>query len=266
MKLKKITKHTTEKNFHFPMGNKAQAPVVVGKVCTHSVSDVNIICQTCNSEFPCICCHQELFGHDHVVRVKLVKCRNCDLFQKPSSCCGSRSPSKGCGKRFAHYYCLKCKLWDKDDFVHCDFCNSCFNHGSGTFHCNRCNTCLPMSLGEGHIHIENRQRALCAICKEIVFNWCDVSIASCGHDMHQSCRKELMKRDYRCPICKITLLKEKAAKEKWCAMKNEIRETPMPLTRSISIMCNDCSSKSDAIWHIVGNACDKCGSFNTSIL
>ena len=56
--------------------------------------------------------------------------------------------------------------------------------------------------------------------------------------------------------------------EEWASRARDIQMQPMPsnLSRTVSVICNDCSVKSNGLtWHFLGVQCPQCRSFNTSI-
>jgi len=53
----------------------------------------------------------------------------------------------------------------------------------------------------------------------------------------------------------------------WETRAVDIAQQPMPddLKRKVTILCNDCETKSDdQDWHFLGARCPDCGSFNTN--
>ena len=90
----------------------------------------------------------------------------------------------------------------------------------------------------------------------------------CGHCIHSYCFRKLANHDYRCPICKKTVVSKERMASQWEARAQDIREQPMPedLARVVNIMCYDCEEKSEEQpWHFLGVRCPKCQSFNTVV-
>lgn len=90
----------------------------------------------------------------------------------------------------------------------------------------------------------------------------------CGHAIHAHCFRKLAGFDYRCPICKKTVVSQQSMAAAWEARARDIAEQPMPadLQRVVDIMCNDCETKSyQRQWHFLGVQCPSCNSFNTVV-
>lgn len=109
----------------------------------------------------------------------------------------------------------------------------------------------------------------CPVCREDMF----VSRQSpqdlpCGHAIHAHCFRNLAGFDYRCPICKKTVVSRHSMSAAWEARARDIAMQPMPsdLARVVDIMCNDCERKSPGRdWHFLGVQCPGCSSFNTVV-
>ena len=90
----------------------------------------------------------------------------------------------------------------------------------------------------------------------------------CGHVIHSVCFRKLAAFDYRCPICKKTVISPDSMAAAWTERAHDIESQPMPpdLAREVNILCNDCETKSDKRnWHFLGVQCPSCNSFNTVI-
>ena len=88
----------------------------------------------------------------------------------------------------------------------------------------------------------------------------------CAHAIHSYCLRTLASFDYRCPICKKSVIDQESMSETWEARAQNIAEQPMPedLRKKVTIFCNDCEARSyDQDWHFLGVRCTECGSFNT---
>jgi transposase-like protein len=86
--------------------------------------------------------------------------------------------------------------------------------------------------------------------------------------IHAHCFRKLASFDYRCPICKKTVVSQQSMAAAWEARARDIAEQPMPpdLERVVDIMCNDCETKSRRRnWHFLGVQCPHCRSFNTVV-
>lgn len=115
----------------------------------------------------------------------------------------------------------------------------------------------------------DKYKNACPVCREDMF----ISRQSpqdlpCGHAIHAHCFRNLAAFDYRCPICKKTVVSQDSMSEAWAARANDIVQQPMPvdLARVVNIMCNDCEVKSsNCNWHFLGVQCPGCSSFNTVV-
>eukprot|EP00913_Durusdinium_trenchii_P000476 g436.t1 len=66
----------------------------------------------------------------------------------------------------------------------------------------------------------------------------------------------------RCPICSVSLY---GCDDLWHEIDRQIEETPMPFEyrQQIKISCNDCQQPSSVEFHILGQKCLACRSYNT---
>ena len=91
------------------------------------------------------------------------------------------------------------------------------------------------------------------------------SFLRCGHAMHTKCLNQYMKANkISCPMCKKSVVDPKIF-EAQC--DHYFATMPMPLEykdTKMSILCNDCLTKSSVKFHIDGGKCDKCRSYNTT--
>ena len=108
------------------------------------------------------------------------------------------------------------------------------------------------------------------MCHGAALTWCVVVfvVGVAGHAIHAHCFRKLAGFDYRCPICKKTVVSQQSMAAAWEARARDIAEHPMPsdLQRVVDIMCNDCEVKStNRQWHFLGIQCPSCSSFNTVV-
>ena len=177
-----------------------------------------------------------------------------------------------CGVRFAEYYCDICNLWmqqSKQPF-HCAECGFCRVGGQDSYrHCKECCMCISVSVYDTHNCMKDKYKNNCPVCREDMFtSRQSPQDLPCGHAIHAHCFRKLAGFDYRCPICKKTVVSHESMSAAWAARAKDIREQPMPadLARLVNIMCNDCESKSEKLnWHFLGVQCPKCTSFNTVV-
>jgi len=54
----------------------------------------------------------------------------------------------------------------------------------------------------------------------------------------------------------------------WDGLKQSINLQKMPemYNYKVEILCNDCNDKTVTSFHFIGNECQSCGSFNTTII
>ncbi|KAI8522748.1 hypothetical protein RHMOL_Rhmol13G0021100 [Rhododendron molle] len=153
----------------------------------------------------------------------------------------------------------------KEQF-HCDDCGICRVGGREKFfHCKKCgkrSDYLPgyviirllVGLHDNHLCVENSMKNHCPICYEYLFDSIQsTTIMRCGHTMHKNCFDEmLVQNQYRCPICSKSV----------CDMSR----TWERLDEEVQILCNDCNSRSEALFHIFGHKCRHCNSYNTRVM
>uniref|UniRef100_A0A0R0GZE7 RING-type domain-containing protein n=1 Tax=Glycine max TaxID=3847 RepID=A0A0R0GZE7_SOYBN len=132
-------------------------------------------------------------------------------------------------------------------------------------HCSKCGCCYSNTLRDNHLCVENSMRHHCPICYEYLFDSLkDIAVMKCGHTMHSECYLEMLKRDkYCCPICSKSVMDMSRA---WKRIDEEIEATVMPddyRYRKVWILCNDCNDTTEVYFHILGQKCGHCSSYNT---
>jgi len=162
-----------------------------------------------------------------------------------------------------------CVLKGKKPF-HCDQCGFCRVGGVESFrHCSECCMCISVSVFESHQCFKDKYKNNCPVCREDMFSSRQSpQDLPCGHAIHAHCFRKLAGFDYRCPICKKTVVSQQSMAAAWEARARDIAEHPMPadLQRIVDIMCNDCENKShQRQWHFLGIQCPVCSSFNTVV-
>eukprot|EP00439_Symbiodinium_sp_Y106_P085176 s1599_g27.t2 len=200
-------------------------------------------------------------------KITEVICDVCGHRQAPTQNC------EVCSCLFAAYFCPECNFWDDDGLrkkvFHCAKCGLCRVGGrENYFHCDACGSCYPSEIKDSHICVENAMRRNCPVCLQDLFqSTTQVTILQCGHTIHQDCLRELQNsfaglQSLRCPICSVSLY---GYDELWHEMDRQIEETPMPLEcrQLTSIICNDCQRSSSVEYHILGQKCPTCRSYNT---
>jgi RING finger and CHY zinc finger domain-containing protein 1 len=176
---------------------------------------------------------------------------------------------------FSHTYPLSstcyslCLLQSKKPF-HCVQCGFCRVGGADSFrHCDECCMCISRSVYNTHQCFKDKYKNNCPVCREDMFSSRQSpQDLPCGHAIHAHCFRKLAGFDYRCPICKKTVVSQQSMAAAWEARARDIAEHPMPaeLQRVVDIMCNDCENKSHRRqWHFLGIQCPRCNSFNTVV-
>lgn len=236
--------------------------IVTAADCKHYSRGCDMKCPTCHTFYPCRLCHDE--NEDHKLdrfKVDTVRCRLCQRTQAPSQHCIY------CRSIFGFYYCNTCHLWDNSgkDIFHCDKCGICrLGKREDWIHCDKCNHCY--SKGFTHKCINDNTKNNCPVCNEYLFDsQKPVSILKCGHAIHSACLEKLLKHDYRCPLCKKTVVDK--IKEQWKVydMLSEFEPIPPDFKdKRLVILCNDCEKKSDIKFSFEFLKCAECGGYNTS--
>ncbi|XP_010321192.1 E3 ubiquitin-protein ligase MIEL1 isoform X1 [Solanum lycopersicum] len=265
----------------------------MGYGCKHYRRRCKIRAPCCNEVYDCRHCHNEatsmlrkIFDRHELVRqdVTQVICSVCDTEQPVARVCTN------CGVNMGEYFCEVCKFYDDDTLLaitfpkclfwtrplqidkgqfHCDDCGICRVGGrENFFHCNKCDSCYSVSLRNNHSCVEDSMRHHCPICYEFLFDSLkDTTVMKCGHTMHTECYHEMIKRDkYCCPICSRSTLDMTKA---WKRMDEEIEETIMPEDlryKKVWILCNDCNDTTEVYFHIIGQKCRHCQSYNTRMI
>ena len=187
-------------------------------------------------------------------------------------CCCCVNECSGCGVTFAEYHCSKCNIWmalSKRPF-HCDKCGFCRVGGRENYrHCDQCCMCISNAPNSSHSCMADKYKNSCPVCREDMFSSRQPpQDLPCGHAIHAHCFRNLAGFDYRCPICKKTVVSRQSMSAAWGARARDIAMQPMPpdLARTVTIMCNDCEETSEDLgWHFLGVQCPGCQSFNTVV-
>jgi len=256
-------------------GRTAPAPapavppgVMEEESCVHYERNCSIVAPCCGRVYGCRVCHDELSGHAPLNRfdIREVVCKQCQTRQPASNNCVS------CGIQFGEYHCNICNLWmarSKKPF-HCQDCGFCRVGGVESFrHCQECCMCISVNVFQTHNCFKDKYKNNCPVCREDMFSSRQSpQDLPCGHAIHAHCFRKLAGFDYRCPICKKTVVSQQSMAAAWEARARDIAEQPMPadLQRVVDIMCNDCETKShQRQWHFLGVQCPSCNSFNTVV-
>jgi RING finger/CHY zinc finger protein 1 len=233
---------------------------------------LSILC--CNKVYSCRLCHDEECNDYNITpiteqhnidrkKISRIICNNCNEEQDVSQYCIK------CNICFGLYFCNICNLFDDIDKqqYHCNKCNVCRIGGKeNTFHCDNCNTCLDISSKDNH-KCYNMKDFNCPICMEDLFeSTIEVTTLLCGHYIHRSCLIEWMNKNYKCPICSKSIIDLTKYNN---MMDIQIQHTPMPeeyKNKTVDILCNECNKSSNSKFHILGNKCNHCDSYNTRLI
>ncbi|KAF2809305.1 zf-CHY-domain-containing protein [Mytilinidion resinicola] len=234
--------------------------------CQHYKRNVKVQCYSCRRWYTCRHCHDAV--EDHSLNRKMTQNMLC-------MACGTPQPAgqhcRQCGREAAWYYCAICKLWDDNSsrkIYHCEECGICrMGEGLGKdyVHCKRCNVCISIAFAQSHRCVERATECDCPICGDYLFS-SSIPVVSmpCGHYLHKECYNSYMQTAYKCPMCKKSAVNMEL---QWRKLTHAIESQPMPEefadTRAV-IQCNDCSCKSSAKYHWLGNKCTNCDSYNTN--
>lgn len=230
--------------------------------CKHYERYCQILSPCCSKWYSCRHCHNENESHEiDRYKIKKIKCNICHTEQPVSQKC------LGCGLDFARYFCGICNFFDdgkNKSIFHCEKCGLCrIGPKEDVFHCDKCGCCLNIEMKDKHTCLEKRNHSNCPICLEDLFtSILGYTILKCGHSIHPKCFKEMLKNgSYKCPLCqKLTVDLDDTLLEK------EIENTPMPdeyKNIKVKILCNECNTKSETLFHFYGMKCSNCKSFNT---
>ncbi|OAY82066.1 E3 ubiquitin-protein ligase MIEL1 [Ananas comosus] len=262
----------------------------IGKMgfgCKHYRRRCRIRAPCCNEIFHCRHCHNESTKDRHELNrqaVQRVICVICDTEQPVAQVCAN------CGVNMGEYFCEVCKFYDDDVRIvlslfvsycflfsgkidkgqyHCNDCGICRVGGKERFyHCEKCGSCYSVGLRDNHPCIENSMRHHCPICYEYLFDSLkETTVLRCGHTMHAECLYEMIKHEkFSCPICSKSVVD---MSRMWRTLDEEIEATIMPEDyryNKVWILCNDCNDTTEVFFHIIGQKCSHCQSYNTRVV
>ncbi|KAJ1695224.1 hypothetical protein LUZ63_011922 [Rhynchospora breviuscula] len=246
--------------------------------CQHYRRRCKIRAPCCGEVFGCRHCHNEatakndrheLPRHD----VKRVICLVCDTEQPAAKVCSN------CGVNMGEYYCDVCKFYDDivSPLCHLFTLPAKLKNNSFTvmtvasaggrenyFHCQKCGSCYVNDLRDRHLCVENSMKHQCPICCEYLFDSLrETRILDCGHTMHFECFHEMLQHNqYTCPICYKSAINMTS---EWRNLDDEVSATIMPedYRYKVWIFCNDCHETSEVYFHVLGQKCCNCKSYNT---
>lgn len=258
-----------------PLGASVISSFAGGTVlpCVHYERKCLMVAPCCGNVYGCRVCHDELTQEEHGpmdrTKVTEIVCKECHTRQP----CSNQCINSSCGvTEFAEYHCDKCNLWmglEKRPF-HCEECGICRVGGREQYrHCDVCSMCIHIDTFETHICLKDKYKNQCPVCREDMHTSRHApQDLPCGHAIHAHCFRKLAGFDYRCPVCKKTVVSQRSMAAAWEARAMDIQSQPMPsdLARNVNIMCYDCEGKSQKLpWHFLGVQCPQCMSFNTVV-
>jgi len=248
---------TKENQLQYPQRKTLLSTTTVASVggivpCFHYERNCLIVAPCCGEIYGCRVCHDEFTKEEHgpMDRTKVTEiiCKECHTRQPCSNRCVNLSCSV---TEFAKYYCDKCNLWmglEKKPF-HCEDCGICRVGGREQYrHCSVCSMCIHAEAFETHICFKDKYKNHCPVCREDMHTSRHTSQdLPCGHAIHTHCFRKLAGFDYRCPICKKTVMNHVSMMAAWQERALDIQSQPMPrdLARVVNIMCYDCEGKRD---------------------
>eukprot|EP00775_Hariotina_reticulata_P005876 gene5876-6117_t len=244
--------------------------------CEHYRRRCKLVAPCCGEVFWCRHCHNQAKDDSEQDPVKRHALDRKRVTEVVCAICGCRQPVSpsciSCGVCFGRYSCSQCNFYDDDvakQQFHCDDCGICRVGGrSNFFHCTTCNCCYSISLRDSHVCVTNSMHQNCPVCFEYLFDSIrPISVLPCGHTIHQACHQDLMTHDtITCPICLKCILGSEQKAQVWRFMDEQLRDTPMPdeyKNIRVTVLCNDCSHRTDCNFHVVGHKCGECGGYNT---
>ena len=242
---------------------KEEAKEKAGPQCSHYLRNCDIQCPDCRKFYPCRICHDE--AEAHPLRrhdITHVRCRSCKTIQSASNQCVM------CGIKFGRYYCDICHLWELSNspIYHCEKCGICRKGKREDYiHCDFCGMCYSKNVFKNHKCLQNCTKTNCPVCNEFMFDTRqEIMILKCGHSMHAKCLKDYSKHDYRCPLCKKSLVDMSEQWKNLDAMRcMEILPEDFKKKRLV-ISCNDCEKRSDIKFSFEFRKCRHCKGYNTS--
>ncbi|TYJ02528.1 hypothetical protein E1A91_A13G235800v1 [Gossypium mustelinum] len=241
--------------------------------CPHYRRRCQIRAPCCGEIFDCRHCHNEAKNNINVDQKLRHDLPRRQISKVICSLCGTEQEAQqvciNCGVCMGKYFCNTCKLFDDDTSkrqYHCDGCGICRIGGQENFfHCHKCGCCYSILLKNSHPCVEGAMHHDCPICFEFLFeSRQDVTILPCGHTIHTNCLKEMRDHfQYACPLCSKSVCDMSKVWEKF---DEEIAAAPMPEeyhNKIVSILCNDCGTKSLVRFHVLAQKCPNCKSYNT---
>ena len=108
------------------------------------------------------------------------------------------------------------------------------------FHCFICNADVSTYIRD-HTCLEGSMTNQCPICRDDLFSSRrPVQYIPCGHLLHRDCFEKCLDSDYRCALCRKSMID---MHEAWARIDLVTQSVPrMPLTSPVNTRCWDCRS------------------------
>ena len=118
-------------------------------------------------------------------------------------------------------------------------------------HCSECCMCISVNVFETHRCFKDKYKNNCPVCREDMFSSRQSpQDLPCGHAIHAHCFRKLAGFDYRCPICKKTVVSQQSMAAAWEARARDIaagrslRRTALRRTARCPAASNKCTEQS----------------------
>lgn len=241
------------------------------EACVHYQRGCLIQCDKCDKFVECRLCHGELDRF----KVTTVKCKKCDLVQSSKQICENIE----CGHVFGEYYCDVCHLFDstpESPKHHCEGCGICrVGTIEEAFHCDKCNMCWDSSSKDDHKCFGSDECCICQDTMDRVFNdpvEKKVIAMKCGHMFHKGCVGSYLQNDYRCPMCRKSLISLTAHTEyidrQLETLNSQEIDYPEELkNKQMDVLCNECETQFTATFSPFQiYKCYDCGNYNSQLI
>ncbi|RLN16885.1 hypothetical protein C2845_PM02G12630 [Panicum miliaceum] len=259
--------------------------------CEHYRRGCRVVAPCCGEVFGCRHCHNDAKNSLEVDPRDRHEIPRHEIKKVQQNC-------SNCGACMGKYFCEICKFFDDDaldmeivvlyfvkktmlpNLIDILLCSS-YQRANTTvmdvayagktggadnfFHCDKCGCCYSNVLKDSHRCVERAMHHNCPVCFEYLFDSTkDISVLQCGHTIHLECMNEMRAHHhFSCPVCSRSACD---MTDTWRKLDEEVAATPMPeiyLTKMVWILCNDCSATSSVRFHVLGQKCPGCSSYNT---
>jgi RING finger/CHY zinc finger protein 1 len=227
--------------------------------CYYPERKCKLQCVICKHYYHCRFCHNEKEDHKFDRHnVENVQCNACKTIQSPYQRCSN------CDIEFGKFYCEICHLYAETlNVYHCEGCGICRKGPEEDFrHCDVCKMCISVNM-KTHKCFENTFEGNCAICGDCLFDVIGYgSLLQCGHAIHQECMKQYVGNNYRCPLCKQSMVDMSAT---WNDLSERWKDALLVRddNKIVSRFCNDCCETfENSFSPFMLYQCPECKGFN----